>query len=99
MMTLFAFNVVNKRRSNHPNKAATLWALGTAVMAFLGAGVWGFLHTLAPVNFYTHGTQITAAHGHMTFYGAYVMIVLTMISYSMPLVRGQIAAKARAQCG
>ncbi len=97
MMTLFAFNVVSKRRRDHPNKAATLWALGTAVMAFLGAGVWGFLHTLAPVNFYTHGTQITAAHGHMAFYGAYVMVVLTIISYSMPLMRGQQAANARAQ--
>ena len=85
MMTLFAFNVVNKRRRDHPNKVAVLWALGTAVMAFLGAGVWGFLHTLAPINYYTHGTQITAAHGHMAFYGAYVMVVLTMISYSMPL--------------
>ncbi|NOR42424.1 MAG: nitric-oxide reductase large subunit [Gammaproteobacteria bacterium] len=97
MMTLFAFNVVNKRRRDHPNKAATLWALGTAVMAFLGAGVWGFLHTLAPVNFYTHGTQITAAHGHMAFYGAYVMVVLTIISYSMPIMRGREAANARAQ--
>ena len=97
MMTLFAFNVVNKRRRDHPNKAATLWALGTAVMAFLGAGVWGFLHTLAPVNFYTHGTQITAAHGHMAFYGAYVMVVLTIISYSMPIMRGQKAANAKAQ--
>ncbi len=97
MMTLFAFNVVNKRRRDHPNKAATLWALGTAVMAFLGAGVWGFLHTLAPVNFYTHGTQITAAHGHMAFYGAYVMVVLTMISYSMPIMRGQKAGNQKAQ--
>ena len=97
MMTLFAFNVVNKRRRNHPNKAAVLWALGTAVMAFLGAGVWGFLHTLAPVNYYTHGTQLTAAHGHMAFYGAYVMVVLTMISYSMPIMRGQKAANERAQ--
>ena len=97
MMTLFAFNVVNKRRRNHPNKAATLWALGTAVMAFLGAGVWGFLHTLAPVNFYTHGTQITAAHGHMAFYGAYVMVVLTIISYSMPIMRGQKAGNEKAQ--
>jgi len=97
MMTLFAFNVVNKRRRDHPNKAATLWALGTAVMAFLGAGVWGFLHTLAPVNFYTHGTQITAAHGHMAFYGAYVMVVLTMISYSMPIMRGKKAGNANAQ--
>ena len=97
MMTLFAFNVVNKRRRDHPNKVATLWALGTAVMAFLGAGVWGFLHTLAPVNYYTHGTQITAAHGHMAFYGAYVMVVLTMISYSMPIMRGMKAANLKAQ--
>ncbi|MCL1050162.1 cbb3-type cytochrome c oxidase subunit I [Shewanella abyssi] len=87
-MVLYAFNMVNNRRREHPNKAATLWALGTAVMAFLGAGVWGFLHTLAPVNFYTHGTQITAAHGHMAFYGAYAMIVLTIISYAMPKLRG-----------
>jgi len=97
MMTLFAFNVVNKRRREHPNKAATLWALGTAVMAFLGAGVWGFLHTLAPVNYYTHGTQITAAHGHMAFYGAYVMVNLTVISYAMPIIRGRQANNERAQ--
>jgi nitric oxide reductase subunit B len=96
-MTLFAFNMVNRRRREHPNKAATLWALGTGVMSFLGAGVWGFLHTLAPVNFYTHGTQITAAHGHMAFYGAYVMVVITMISYAMPLLRGRAANSNKAQ--
>jgi nitric oxide reductase subunit B len=95
-MVIYAFNMVNRRRREHPNKAATLWALGTAVMAFLGAGVWGFLHTLAPVNFYTHGTQITAAHGHMAFYGAYVLIVLTMISYAMPILRGRTAANSEA---
>ena len=96
MMTVFAFNMVNKRRIEHPNKAAVLWALGTAVMAFLGAGVWGFLHTLAPVNYYTHGTQITAAHGHMAFYGAYVMVVLSIISYSMPIMNGY---KAKSNLG
>jgi nitric oxide reductase subunit B len=88
MMTIFAFNMINKRRKQHPNKAAVLWAMGTSVMAFLGAGVWGFMHTLAPVNYYTHGTQITAAHGHMAFYGAYAMIVMTIISYAMPKLRG-----------
>jgi len=88
MMTLLAFGAVGKRKREHPNKATVLWALGTGVMAFLGAGVWGFMHTLAPVNFYTHGTQITAAHGHMAFYGAYVMIVITLISYAMPKLRG-----------
>ena len=95
MMTIFAFNMVNKRRRQHPNKPAVLWALGTAVMAFLGAGVWGFLHTLSFVNYYTHGTQITAAHGHMAFYGAYVMIVLAIISYAMPMLNGRKAANSQ----
>ncbi|QKV57506.1 MAG: cbb3-type cytochrome c oxidase subunit I [Dechloromonas sp.] len=96
-MTVFAFNMVNRRRREHPNKAAVLWALGTGVMAFLGAGVWGFLHTLAPVNFYTHGTQITAAHGHMAFYGAYAMVNLMMISYAMPILRGRAANGNKSQ--
>ena len=87
-MVLFAFTMVKRRRRQHPNRAATLWALGTTVTAFLGAGVWGFLHTLAPVNYYTHGTQLTAAHGHLAFYGAYAMIVMTLISYAMPRLRG-----------
>ncbi|MBR7746255.1 cbb3-type cytochrome c oxidase subunit I [Undibacterium baiyunense] len=97
MMTVFAFNMVNRRRRDHPNRAAVLWALGTGVMAFLGAGVWGFLHTLSPVNYYTHGTQITAAHGHMAFYGAYAMVVMTIISYTMPLMHGRQANSNRAQ--
>ena len=97
MMTIFAFNMVNKRRREHPNKAAVLWALGTSVVAFLGAGVWGFLHTLAPINYYPHGTQLTAAHGHLAFYGAYALVVLTMISYAMPILRGRAANPERAQ--
>ena len=96
-MTVFAFNMVNRRRREHPNRAAVLWALGTGVMAFLGAGVWGFLHTLAPVNYYTHGSQITAAHGHMAFYGAYAMVVLMMISYAMPILNGKAANSNKSQ--
>ncbi|HPE59476.1 MAG TPA: cbb3-type cytochrome c oxidase subunit I [Thiolinea sp.] len=97
LLTLFAFNTVNRRRRDHPNKATVLWAMGTAVMAFLGAGVWGFMHTLAPVNYYTHGTQLTAAHGHMAFYGAYAMVVMTIISYAVPIMRGQEAKSNRLQ--
>ena len=87
-MVLFAFSMVSQRRRQHSNRAATLWAKGTTVTAFFGAGVWGFLHTLAPVNFYTHGSQLTAAHGHLAFFGAYAMIVMTLISYAMPRLRG-----------
>jgi len=89
MMVVFAFKMVRERRMEHGNQVALTWALGTAVMAFLGAGVWGFIHTLAPVNYYTHGSQITAAHGHLAFFGAYAMIVMTIISYAMPIMRGR----------
>ena len=97
MMTVFAFNMVQRRRREHPNQAAVLWAVGTSVMGFLGAGLWGFIHTLSPVNYYTHGSQITAAHGHLAFYGAYVMVVIAMISYAMPILRGREANPRRAQ--
>lgn len=97
MMAVFAFNMVQRRRREHPNQAAVLWALGTGVIGFLGAGLWGFIHTLSPVNYYTHGTQVTAAHGHLAFYGAYVLVVLTIISYAMPILRGREAQPLRAQ--
>lgn len=97
MMTMFAFSMVQRRRREHPNQAAMLWAVGTAVVGFLGAGLWGFIHTLSPVNYYTHGSQMTAAHGHLAFYGAYVLVVLAIISYAMPVLRGREANSRRAQ--
>ena len=90
LMVLYAFSMEKQRRIDHENKIALTWAKGTAVIAFLGAGVWGFLHTLAPVNYYTHGTQLTAAHGHLSFFGAYIMIMFCIISYAMPIMRGRL---------
>jgi len=89
LMILFAYNMVKNRRIQDDNKIALTWAKGTAVVGFLGAGVWGFMHTLAPVDYYTHGTQLTAAHAHLSFFGAYVMIVFSMISYAVPILRGR----------
>lgn len=83
-MVIFTFMMVWKGGRNHANRAALLWCLGCSVFAFFGAGVWGFLHTLAPINYYTHGTQVTAAHGHLAFYGAYVMLNIAMFTYAMP---------------
>lgn len=83
-MVIFAFMMVWKGGRAHPNKAALLWSLGCATLAFFGAGVWGLMHTLSPLNYFSHGTQITAAHGHLAFFGAYVALNLAMITYAMP---------------
>lgn len=88
-MVVFVFVMVWKGRREHPNKAALLWALGCATLAFFGAGVWGFMHTLSPINYYTHGTQITAAHGHLAFFGAYVSLNLAIMTYAFPYLLGR----------
>jgi len=88
-MTIFTFVMVWKGRREHPNKAAILWSLGCSTLAFFGAGVWGFMHTLAPVNYLTHGTQVTAAHGHLAFYGAYVSLNLAVMTYAFPLLKNR----------
>ena len=88
-MMAFAFIMVWKGRRDHPNKAALLWSLGCATLAFFGAGVWGFMHTLHRVNYYTHGTQITAAHAHLAFFGAYVCLNLAIFTYAMPILLGR----------
>ena len=89
-MVVFCFAMVWKGRRDHPNKAALLWSLGCSVLAFFGAGVWGFLHTLSSVNYYTHGTQVTAAHGHLAFYGAYVCLNLAIMSYAFPHLKNRM---------
>ncbi|CFX44509.1 Nitric oxide reductase subunit B [Candidatus Filomicrobium marinum] len=89
VMVIFAFTMVWRGRRDHPNQAAMLWSLGCTVGAFFGAGVWGFMHTISFVNYYSHGTQVTAAHGHLAFYGAYVMLNLAIITYAMPYLRNR----------
>ena len=86
-----------KAGRKHPNRAALLWSIGCSVMAFFGAGVWGFLHTLSSVNYYTHGTQVTAAHGHLAFFGAYVMLNLAVMAYAMPQILRPRALQPDAQ--
>jgi len=50
--------------------------------------LWGIIHTLPQINKWTHGTQITTAHGHLAFYGAYVLLVMAMIYVTLPSIRG-----------
>ncbi|UOK42639.1 MULTISPECIES: cbb3-type cytochrome c oxidase subunit I [Flavobacterium] len=88
-MALFAINMYRKGEKSHPNKVALFWTIGSSIVSFIGAGILGFAHTLPQANLYTHGTLVTASHGHYAFWGAYAMIVLAMISYAMPNLTGR----------
>ncbi len=88
-MALFAINMYRKGEKKHPNKLALFWTIGASIVSFIGAGLLGFAHTLPQTNLYTHGTLVTAMHGHYAFWGAYAMIVLAIISYALPNLTGR----------
>lgn len=88
-MAIYAISMAKKGGKAVENKTALLWTIGCAVMSFVGAGFLGFAHTLPQVNMYTHGTLVTAMHGHMAFWGAYACLVLAIITYSLPKLTGR----------
>jgi len=88
-MALYAYYAMRRSGFTHPNSMALHWTIGSAVFSALGAGVLGLAHTWPAVNKWTHGTHITSMHAHMAFFGAYVMIVLGMITYAMPGLTGR----------
>lgn len=88
-MALFAVAMYRKGEKKHPNKLALYWTLGTAILSFVGAGLLGMAHTLPQVNMYTHGTLVTAMHGHLAFWGAYAMIVFSFITFALPNITGR----------
>jgi len=88
-MAMYAYYAIRRSGLAHPNRMALHWTLGSAIFSALGAGILGLAHTWPAVNKWTHGTMITPMHGHMAFFGAYVMIVLGMISYALPGLTGR----------
>lgn len=83
-MAMYAYFAMRRSGLRHPNVLALHWALGSAMFGLFGAGLLGLAHTFPDINKWTHGTLITAMHGHAAFFGAYAMIVMAMIAYAMP---------------
>lgn len=94
-MAILAYLAVRRMNGHQENRVALHWAVGSAMMAAVGAGLLGLAHTWPAVNQWTHGTLITPMHGHMAFYGAYGMIILAMVSYTLPHLSGHTHAAAR----
>ena len=83
-MAMYAYGAMRRSGMSHPNVLALHWTLGSTIFTLFGAGLLGLAHTWPSINKWTHGTLITAMHGHAAFYGAYAMITLAMISYALP---------------
>lgn len=88
-MALYTVSMSRRGGRKHANRPALLWTVGCGIVSFVGAGFLGFAHTIPQTNIWTHGTLVTAMHGHLAFWGAYAMIVLAIISYALPQMTGR----------
>ncbi|HEY5998309.1 MAG TPA: cbb3-type cytochrome c oxidase subunit I [bacterium] len=88
LMVVDALRAARERRRETGEPLLWTYAVGCAVFHFVGAGVFGFLHTLPQINRYTHGSQVTASHGHLAFFGAYALLNLTMFYFALARLRG-----------
>jgi nitric oxide reductase subunit B len=88
-MAIYGVTMARRGGRRHENRIALYWTIGCGIMSFVGAGVLGFAHTIPSVNLYTHGTLVTAMHGHLAFWGAYGMINFAIISYALPQMTGR----------
>jgi nitric oxide reductase subunit B len=88
-MALYGVAMARRGGKTPDNRVALMWTVGCGIVSFVGAGLLGFAHTLPQANIWTHGTLVTAMHGHLAFWGAYAMVVLAVISYAMPQMTGR----------
>ena len=88
LMLFDTMNHVKERRNEILNPLTWTIAIGCAVMHLIGAGVWGFMHTLPQINYYTHGSQVTVSHGHLAFFGAYALLNIMVFYYAIPKLKG-----------
>jgi nitric oxide reductase subunit B len=88
-MALYCVTMARRGGRKHENRMALYWSVGCGIMSFVGAGFLGFAHTLPQVNIWTHGTLVTAMHGHLAFWGAYAMLIFAMMAYALPEMTGR----------
>jgi nitric oxide reductase subunit B len=89
LMVLDTYREYRKRTIKHPNQVALLWIIGSVIVHFIGAGIMGVVQTLPAINKWTHGTQLTASHGHLAFFGAFAMLVIAASYYMLPDMSGR----------
>jgi nitric oxide reductase subunit B len=88
LMVIDTMRHVKERKAKIVNPLVWTYAIGCSILHLIGAGVWGFLHTLPQINYYTHGSQVTVSHGHLAFFGAYALLNLTVFYFAIPKIRG-----------
>ncbi len=70
--------VVERGGASFPHRHAFLFLTAVAAWNLFGAGVLGFLINLPVVNYYEHGSFLTANHGHGALMGVFGMLAVAL---------------------
>jgi nitric oxide reductase subunit B len=88
LMVIDTWREVRGRKQLPVPSLTWTYLIGMIILHFVGAGLFGFAHTLPQINRYTHGSQVTLSHGHLAFYGAYALLNLTFFYLAIPRIKG-----------
>lgn len=75
------YKEVSESGQDFPYRWPFFFLFASSFWNFLGAGVFGFLINLPVVNYYEHGTYLTANHGHAALFGVYGMLSISLLLF------------------
>ena len=55
------------------------WIAGSAVLNFIGAGIFGMVINTPTISYYSHGTYLIMPHGHVALLGAFGYISIAFL--------------------
>lgn len=101
LMVWDTFRDIKHRKDSIPlvPKLTWIYLVACVILHFVGAGLFGFAHTLPQINYYTHGSQVTVSHGHLAFYGAYVLLNITFFYFAIPRLKKLPEARYKERAG
>ncbi len=76
------YRSIREQGKEFPYRWPLYFLTASSFWNFLGAGVFGFMINLPIINYYEHGTYLTANHGHTALFGVYGMLAIALILFS-----------------
>ncbi len=75
------YKEVQESGEDFPYRWPFFFLVASSFWNFLGAGLFGFLINLPFVNYFEHGTYLTANHGHAALFGVYGMLSISLLLF------------------
>ena len=76
------YGAIQDAGKDFPYRWPLFFLTASSFWNFLGAGMFGFSINLPIVNYFEHGTYLTANHGHAALFGVYGMLSISLLLFS-----------------